>query len=206
MSDRDLPAGSTGGMEPGDLDGHTLEELSDYLEAGRTPADPSIDQSPGCRMALDALERLRGLVPDLMAADAAEESSVDDTWVQGILSSIAMNVRAGRRIPLSVGAATSDMGITEGAVRGVIRGAERSVPGTFVGRCRLDGDLTDATADVNVSVDVSVMWGKLIPELAARLRTEIGRRLRKHTTLNVQSVNIDVRDVERVTGASEERE
>ena len=38
-----------------DLDGHTIEELSDYLDAGRTPVDASIEGSPGCRIALDAL-------------------------------------------------------------------------------------------------------------------------------------------------------
>ena len=49
------------GFEPEDLDGHSIDELTDYLERGRTPADPSIEGSPACRNALRALERLRDL-------------------------------------------------------------------------------------------------------------------------------------------------
>ena len=61
------------GLEPTDLDGHTLDELTDYLDAGRQPADRSIDESPGCQLALDALERLQGLGAELIAAEAKEK-------------------------------------------------------------------------------------------------------------------------------------
>src|SRR5690606_10365468 len=61
------------GLDPSDLDGHTIEELTDYLDAGREPANSSIDSSAGCVLALDALERLRALTPALMARDEAAE-------------------------------------------------------------------------------------------------------------------------------------
>lgn len=198
MNDHDTTDSDVWEMEPSDLDGHTIEELSDYLDADRQPPDASIDQSPGCRMALDALERLRALAPSLLAADLAAQGPVDDRWVEGILSSIARDARAGRRIPLALRGDTIDAGITEGAVRGLIRGAERAVPGAMVGRVRMDGDLTDATASVSVAVDVSVVWGQPIVALTSRLRTEIAERLRAHTTLRIAAIDISVEDVHRV--------
>lgn len=183
------------GVGPEDLDGHTIEELSDYLDAGRYPPDPSIDESAGCQIALDALERLRSLTPDLIAADTAAEPEADEGWVRRILTGIAVDARAGRRIPIVVDPPVADAGITEGAVRGVIRAAEKAVPGTLVGRSRFDGDVTVAGEPVLVQVDVSVPYGAPIPELVDRLRAEINRRLTAHTTLNVTGIDITVSDV-----------
>lgn len=183
------------GMELEDLDGHTIEELSDYLDSGRSPADPSIEESAGCQIALEALERLRALTPDLIAADTAAEAEADENWVQGILAGIAMDARAGRRIPIVVDPADADAGITEGALRGVIRAAENAVAGIVVGRCRFDGDVTVPGEAVLVRVDVSVPYGKPIPELVDRLRAEIVTRLTAHTTLNVAGVDVTVSDL-----------
>ena len=182
-------------LEPDDLDGHTIEELSDYLDSGRFPADSSIDQSAGCQVALDALERLHALTPELIASDTAEEFDADESWVQSILSGIAMDARAGRRIPIVIDTPGVDAGITEGAVRGVIRAAEHSVPGVLVGRCRFDGDVTVAGEPVFVSVDVSVLYGTSIPDLVDRLRAEISTRLSANTTLNVMAIDITVSDL-----------
>ncbi|GGD26943.1 hypothetical protein GCM10010915_03760 [Microbacterium faecale] len=183
------------GMEPEHLDGHTIEELSDYLDSGRSPADRSIDESAGCQIALDALERLRTLTPELIAADTAAEPEADESWVHSILAGIALDARAGRRIPLVVEPSDADAGITEGAVRGVIRAAENTVPGALVGRCRLDGDVTVPGEPVLVRVDVSVPYGTPIPDLLDRLRAEISTRLAAHTTLNVTGIDITATDL-----------
>ncbi|MGF3057467.1 Asp23/Gls24 family envelope stress response protein [Microbacterium sp. YY-01] len=182
-------------MEPDDLDGHTIEELSDYLDAGRSPADPSIDESAGCQIALDALERLRALTPELIAADTAAEAEADENWVQSILSGIALDARAGRRIPIVIEQSDVDTGITEGAVRGVIRAAENMVSGVLVGRCRFDGDVTVPGEPILIHVDISVPYGKPIPELVDRLRAEISTRLSANTTLNVTRIDITVSDL-----------
>lgn len=183
------------GLEPSDLDGHTIEELTDYLDAGRSPADPSIDDSAGCNLALDALERLRLLTPALIARDEAAEPEVDQGWVQSILSGIAMDARSGRRIPLSDRDGDSDLAITEGAVRGLIRAAENVFPGILIGRCRLVGDVTDSTAEIGVDVDVSVPFGEPIVTLADRLREEIAVRLRTHTRLTISGIDITIHDI-----------
>ncbi|WP_369374149.1 hypothetical protein AB1046_08145 [Promicromonospora sp. Populi] len=184
-------------LGPEGLDGHTIEELTDYLEAGRVPADPSIDGSPACQLALDALERLRGLTPALIAADTAAEPEADDGWVARVLGGIALEAHAGRRIPLTPPEPHADLGITEGAVRGLIRAAENAVPGVLVGRCRFEGDVTELGAPVRVLVDASVPYGEPLPRLADELRLEIAARLRVHTELNVTAIDITVRDVRR---------
>ncbi|WP_295011782.1 hypothetical protein [uncultured Microbacterium sp.] len=212
-------------FEPEDLDGHTIDELVDYLDSGRDPVDPSIEQSAGCRIALEALERLQGLGPALLAQDTADEPAVDDDWVMRIMAGIARDARAGRRIPIAlddeadevVGTRaestdagdpavagldaaedddlTDDLGMTEGSVRGLIRGAESAVPGVLVGRCRLDGEVGEIGAPVRVTVEVSVPYGTRIPDLLDELRQEIARRLAQHTELVVDGIDLVVHDV-----------
>jgi len=206
MNDHDTPDLPGVSLEPDDLDGHTIEELSDYLESGRTPVRPSIEQSPGCRIALAALQRLRDLTPALVEADTAAESAADEGWVQGILASITLDARAGRRIPIAAPAVNADLGITEGALRGVIRGAEGVVPGVLIGRCRLDGDVTSPDESISVAVDVSVPYGEPVPDMVDRLRAEISRRLISHSTLRVAQIDITVFDIHQLpTRTGEER-
>ncbi len=141
---------------------------------------------------MDALERLHALTPELLAADAASEPAPDESWVQNILAGIALDARAGRRIPITSPDTDADLGITEGAVRGLIRAAEHTVPGTLIGACRFDGDITTPGEPVLVRVDVSVPYGDPIPDLTERLREEIRSRLRANTTVNVVGIDIAV--------------
>ncbi|KAM9861742.1 Asp23/Gls24 family envelope stress response protein [Leucobacter sp. BZR 635] len=191
------------GLGPEDLDGHTIEELSEYLEAGRLPADPLIDESAGCQIALDALERLRNLTPELFAADTAAEPEADELWVQRILTDITLDARAGRRIPIASDAPHFDAGITEGAVRGLIRSSEHAVPGVLLGKCTLDGDVTVIGEPVRVSVEMSVPYGASIPALAERVRGEIRAQLTAHTTLNVTAVDVVIHDIQHIPTQTE---
>ncbi|WP_217133325.1 hypothetical protein [Leucobacter chinensis] len=183
------------GVSADELNGYTVEQLSDYLDAGRTPDDPEIEHSPGCLLVLDALERLRDLTPELLEVDAAAEAEPEESFVQSILSSIALDARAGRRIPIEAEDPTFDLGITEGALRGVIRSAESAVPGALVGKCRFDGDLTTPGAPVRVQAEVSIRYGLPIPELVEQLRSEIQNRIRVHSTIRLVAVDLTVRDV-----------
>jgi uncharacterized alkaline shock family protein YloU len=202
--DREAPGARRLGLEPTDLDGHTLEELTDYLEAGRQPLDRSIEESPGCQLALDALERLHGLGPELIDAEAAAAPEVDPSWVDRILRGIAMDARAGRRIPFDSPDPTVDLGITEGAVRGLIRSAESAVPGVLIGRCRITGDVTTAGEPIRVEIDASALHGEPIPLIAERLRTEVDRGLRAHTELNIVGIDIAIRDIREVSSWTDE--
>lgn len=206
MSD---PTGSTPppdlGVEPEDLDGHTIDELDDYLAAGRRPRDPSIEDSAGCQLALEALERLHALTPDILEDDAAHEAPADEGWVQSIMSQIALNVRPGRRIPLSSDLPGTDLAITEGAVRGVIRSAEDAVPGTLIGRCQIIGDITTPSSPVSISVEVSVPYGRPVARIADLLRQEIDDRIVRHTELRVTGIDITVRDIHLPAGSHDDQ-
>lgn len=193
------------GLGAADLDGHTIEELTDYLEAGRTPVDPSIEQSSGCQLALDALERLHGLGPALLDADAATQPAADAGWVDRILSGIAIDARAGRRIPFVSPDATIDLGITEGAVRGLIRSAENAVPGLLVGRCRIAGDVSVPGEPVSITIDASALYGEPLSTSAERLRDEVRRRLEAHTPLDILAIDVVIGDIQEVTSWTERR-
>ncbi|WAA66992.1 hypothetical protein [Microbacterium oxydans] len=204
MTEEENPEVRRLGLDPTDLDGHTLDELTDYLEAGRQPADRSIDESPGCQLALDALERLHGLGAELMDAETAAEPDVDQNWVDRILSGIALDARSGRRIPFESADPGVELAITEGAVRGLVRAAESAVPGLLIGRCRLTGDVTIAGAPITVEIDASALHGEPIPLIADRLRAEIDLGLRRHTELNVVAIDIAIRDLREVSSWTDE--
>ncbi|MDO5082502.1 hypothetical protein EII34_00605 [Arachnia propionica] len=178
---------------PDDLDGHTLEELGTYLESGRNPRIESIEQSPGCQLALESLERLNRLTAEMIREDEALEAA-DDSWVDWILSGIALDARAGRRIPYDV-PTPHDLGITEGAVRGLVRQVEEKLDGVIIGRCRLDGDVETLGAPVTVVIEVCMPLKRSIPEMAEQLRTEILSDVGTHTDLHVAAVDIVVTDV-----------
>lgn len=200
----DIPEPLPLGLEPTDLDGHTLDELTDYLEAGRQPRDPSIEESPGCQIALDALANLRGLGGQLIEHDAAASPDVDASWVDRILDGIALDARAGRRIPFESPEPSIDLGITEGAVRGLIRSAENAVPGLLVGRSRLDGDVTVPGEPIRVDIEASALYGEPLMQITERLRVEVAERLRAHTALNIVAIDIAIRDIREVSSWTEQ--
>jgi uncharacterized alkaline shock family protein YloU len=192
-------------LEPTDLDGHTIEELTDYLEAGRQPTNPSIEESPGCQLALDALERLHGLGDELIDAETAAAPEADESWVDRILSGIALDARAGRRIPFESPEPHIDLAITEGAVRGLIRSAENAVPGALIGRCRLNGDVTVPGTPIRIEIEANVFHGEPIPRLAENLRAEVGERLNALTELDIVAIDIVIRDIQEVSSWTDQK-
>jgi uncharacterized alkaline shock family protein YloU len=190
---RDGP--NAGALDPANLDGHTIEELSAYLDADRTPTNFSIESSPGCQIALTALGRLRELTAHVLETQAAAEPTPPESWVRGIMDRIALEARAGRDIPISHPAPTAQLTLTEGAVRGMIRAAGDSMLDVVVGRCRLDGDITVPGEPITVTVDISVAWGASLRDAADRAREAIRQALLRHTELNVAAIDITVTDV-----------
>ncbi|TFC93521.1 hypothetical protein E3T28_03135 [Cryobacterium sinapicolor] len=177
------------------LAGHTFEELSDYLDRDRSPADPSIDGSPECEIALRGMERLRNTQRALLKKDVELESEREDSWVSTILQAISIEARAGRDIPISHPSSTARLSVTEGAVRGILRAAGDSIPNIIVGRCRLDGDVSEPGAPVTVRVDATVLEGEIIPSLVVALREALYVALHQHTELAVEAVDITIRDL-----------
>lgn len=176
------------------IDGHTLDELSDYLARGRTPADPGIDGSAECRAALEALERLSRTTRTMLEADAAGRP-VDDGWVGRILDGIRLDVQAGRRIPVALPDPAADLALTEGAVRVLVRSVGDAIDGVIVGRTRIDGDVETLGAPIQVHVEISVRYGEPFGEVAARMRSAVVAELTRHVELTVAAVDVTVTDV-----------
>jgi uncharacterized alkaline shock family protein YloU len=178
-----------------DLDGHTIDELSEYLDADRTPTDFSIESSPGCQIALAALERLGDVTFELLEAQAVMEPAPADAWVQGIMNRIGLEAHAGREIPVDSQGTDARITLTEGAVRGVIRAAGDSVGDVIVGRCELIGDVTQPGAPITVRLGLTVAWGEELVRIAAQVRAAVYRELLKHTDLTIAAVDIAIEDV-----------
>ncbi|BDZ51368.1 hypothetical protein GCM10025867_36090 [Frondihabitans sucicola] len=181
--------------EPDDLDGFTLDELSEYLDEGRTPINPAIEASPGCQMALSALERLKNVSWSMLEAEAHEAPERDNVWITGLLDNIRREIRAGRDIPLTSPDPDVRMILTEGSVRGLIRAACDQVDGVLIGRCVLAGDVTIPGEPIDVDVTASVAWGENLHQLARELRSIIRTALALHTELNVAAVNVTIEDI-----------
>ncbi|WP_213816962.1 Asp23/Gls24 family envelope stress response protein [Glaciihabitans sp. dw_435] len=190
-------AGAPASAPRDDLDGHTIEELSDYLDAGRNPRNTLIEQSPGCLIALDGLTRLRAATQAMLAAEA-EQDARDDSWIGNVLNNITREARAGRDIPISDPDPRHSLSVTEGSVRGLIRAAADATGGAFVGRCELVGDVTLPGEPITVNVTVSVAWGSSLPVVTELMRARIFAALALHTELAVVAVNITVDDVHAV--------
>ena len=176
------------GFEPEDLDGHTLDELTDYLERGRQPVDPSIEGSPACRNALRALERLRDLARSYLDDHSKGGlSATGQSWISAVLAAIPVDARAGRRFPFPVGEPDVTVHITEGAIRGLIRAVGDDVPGLLVGSVRLGSD-----EPVPLSIDVAVVFGVPVPEAVESFRDALRQVLPDQVPFPIGSIDVHV--------------
>jgi hypothetical protein len=182
-------------LEPDDLDGHSIDELADYLDAGMLPADPSIDESAACQNALAAIVRLRQSSLGSLEAAAADEPPADESWVSNVLANISIEARSGRDVPLRPEAPTERPVMTEGAIRSLVRSVGDGVPDALIARCRLEGDVVELGAPVRVVVEIAVRAGAPIPPVAAEVREAVAEVLATQTDLTVEAVDVVVRDL-----------
>lgn len=173
----------------------TVEELGDYLDAGRSPYDPAIEESPENLGTLRAMERIRALSGELIDGDARELPALREGWLGAVLADVRREARAGRDIPLSAPAPGLRLSITEGAVRGLVRDAGDSVPGVLIGRCRLIGDVADPDAEITIEVTASVFWGVPIAGAARQVRERIYSRLLEQSELHIAAIDVRITDV-----------
>lgn len=191
----DVPASAVLALEPDDLDGYTVDDLADYLDTGMTPRDPVIDRSPSCQIALAALTRLKALTATFLTEEAALEEPRDDSWVAALLENISLESRAGRRIPYRMSAPMTELAITEGAVRGLIRAAGDTVHGIIVGRSALIGDVAALNEAIAIEVDATIIWRNSIPDAAGQLRGAIHETLARNTDLTIGEITVLISDV-----------
>ncbi|GGL13030.1 hypothetical protein JOE58_001964 [Curtobacterium luteum] len=189
MTDHDLPA-------PDDeLDGHSIEELADYLDRGRAPRDPTIESSPGCRLALANMQRLRELSAGALQRRAEAEADRETAWIDRLLDTIRAEVRSGRDVPIAHPDPRLRLAMTEAAVRGIVRRAGDALGGVVMGRCTLEGDVDVPGAPVRVTVTAGLLYGESAETTADRLRAAIGTALARHTELSIESIDVHFDDV-----------
>ncbi|WP_430593131.1 hypothetical protein [Humidisolicoccus flavus] len=176
------------------IDGFSLEELSEYLDNGRTPYNEEIEHSAECRRALVRLERLHELSDQLMAADR-DENPAPESWFDGILQGISREVRAGRAIPIAHEDPEVELSVMEGTVRGLIRAAGDSVEGAIIEKTEFEGDLTTLGAPITVTVSVTAFANTALPQLAEALRTAITTALMTHAELAIAAVDVRITDI-----------
>lgn len=175
--------------------GRTLEQLSDYLQTGASNDQDHIEHCPQCQAGLAALRRLENLTRELVADDLRRADPADEPWFRTIMDNLRLETRAGRSLPLSADNPEDSLSETEGSVIALIRAAGDSVPGSTIGRCRLEGDLTVPGAPVRIRLNVTAVWGASLHGLARELRRTVAEAVASHTELNVTAVDIAVTDL-----------
>lgn len=186
-----LPEDDIGGS------GYTLDDLSAYLDAGRTPYDPVIEHNAECRSVLASLEQVGRWSRELLAGEA-ETASAEATgpgWMDGVLGAIAREVRSGKDIAYPGPDERTTLSITEGAVRSLIRATGDEVPGVLVGRSRIDGALDVPGEPVTVTVTISVRFGYALQDASDAVRTLLAETLARHTPLTIAAIDVVVDDV-----------
>lgn len=183
-------------LDPDNLDGHSVESLSDYLDSGRTPRDEAIESSPAAQHALAALSRLRAVAPRIILADSERFAQKTDHWITRILEQISVQAHAGRDIPISHDVSGANLSISEGAVRGIIREVGDDMHGLLIERCRLDGDIETPGAPVDIHVEISTFEGTDVVAAPTDLGERVEQAVLRHADLTISSVTVQVRDTD----------
>lgn len=175
--------------------GHSLEELSIYLDTGEFRDPGHLPGCPECQAGLTSLRRLTALGEELFEADVAAAGSGTDDWMQSILDNLRLELRPGRDIPVRPDTPGDILTETEGSISALIRSVADALPGTAAGKCRLHGDVSTPGSPITVSVEVAVVFGHPLEERAATLRRDLAAALARHTELTIAAIDVTVADV-----------
>lgn len=171
--------------------GYSLEDLSAYLDRGRTPRIPTIERNAECQALLASMERMGRMSREIVEEQAAEPLA--ESWYDEIMREVMREFRAGRDIPLVRTPDGTQLVVTEGALYEVIRSVGDDIEGVLVGRVRIDQ--IEPTAPLDVRVNVSVLFGYPMQDTADLLRDGIRVAIERHGELRVGRVDITVGDV-----------
>jgi uncharacterized alkaline shock family protein YloU len=172
--------------------GYDLDALSAYADRGRTPAIAAIDDNAECQAVLDSIERLGALQRDLVSEETARTPAPEQSWIDGLLDSIAREVRAGRDVEYPATDPATRIAVTEGAIREAVRAAGDGVDGVLVGRVRLTVR-DDLTADVGLAV--SVLFDRPLNSVADEVRGAVHTALLRSTPLVPAAIDVTIDDI-----------
>lgn len=190
----------------------TLDSLSLWLQDEKdglsSPAHQEltahIHNCPTCTQRLAALRSLEQATEGMVSADIAEQEQ-DTTWLDQLMSNIVLETFAGRNVPLSAEYDVDQLSITEGAIIAAIRDAVDALDNTFIGRCRLVGDIDIPDEPVIINATASVRRDVVIEDAADRLREIIAEQVNRLSELNVQDINVEVQDLDATSSAEKEK-
>ncbi|MFJ4038568.1 Asp23/Gls24 family envelope stress response protein [Microbacterium sp. NPDC090007] len=171
--------------------GYSLEDLSAYLDRGRTPRVPAIERNAECQAILASMERMGRLSREIVEEQAAEPLA--ESWYDDIMREVMREFRAGRDIPLARTSDGTELVVTEGALYELIRTVGDGIDGLIVGRVRIDQVDPDNALDVRVTV--SVRFGRPMAAVVAQMRDGIRSAIEQHGDLKVGRVDVTVGDV-----------
>lgn len=171
--------------------GYSLEDLSAYLDRGRTPRIPAIERNAECQALLASMERMGRLSREIVEEQAAEPLA--ESWYDQIMREVMREFRAGRDIPLALAEDGTEIVVTEGALYELIRTVGDQVDGVLVGRVRIDQ--AEPTSPLDVRVTVSVLFGYPMQRTVDRMRDGIRTAIERHGDLRVGRVDVTVGDV-----------
>ncbi len=171
--------------------GYSLEDLSAYLDRGRTPRIPAIERNAECQAILASMDRMGRLSREIVEEQAAEPLA--ESWYDDIMREVMREFRAGRDIPLARTADGTELVVTEGALYELIRSVGDGIDGLFVGRVRVDQAEPEAPLDVRVTV--SVRFGRPMAAVVEQMRDGIRSAIEQHGDLRVGRVDVTVGDV-----------
>lgn len=171
--------------------GYSLEDLSAYLDRGRTPRISAIERNAECQAILASMERMGRLSREIVEEQATEPLA--DSWYDSIMREVMREFRSGRDIPLARTEDGTEIVVTEGALYELIRTVGDGIEGLLVGRVRLNQPEPDAPLDVRVTV--SVRFGRAIAAAVDEMRDGIRLAIERHGDLKVGRVDVTVGDV-----------
>lgn len=169
----------------------SIEELNDYLDAGKQPPRPEIDNDPQAASMLSLLERLR----ELTAVMREEESQPLDkeAWWSRITVVLTDEMRAGRQIALSKPQADGSTTVSEGELKAFIRGIGDARE-CVVTKVKVAGDFDTPGAPLTLTLRLTVPVGR-IPDNAEQLRQAVYREVSEQYALNIAETNVTVADI-----------
>lgn len=171
--------------------GYTLEDLSAYLDRGRTPRISAIERDAECQAVLASMERMGRLSRELIEEQAAEPLA--DSWYDHIMREVMREFRAGRDIPLARTEDGTEIVVTEGALYELIRCVGDQIPGALISRVRLDQPETGGPLSIRIAM--SVRFGRRITEVVDDVRESVRAAVERHGDLRVGIIDVTVGDV-----------
>lgn len=171
-----------------------FDAINDYFDREDQTPDDKFEKDPHTSHVLQQLRRLRSLTAEFSEQAASRIETTPEWWNQ-LTSMIVADARPGRVIPFDSAEPAHDLGVTEGALKALIRDASDTVDSCFVTRIELPDNITEPGAEITIMLRVTVAAGTKLLAAADAIRAAVCDQLEQHTTLRVAAIDVEISDV-----------